>query len=134
MPLHTEFTADGRGVLQTVTGVISVGELIADLNGRQDDPVRIAQRRFGLIDFSGAAGLTEATAENLHRLIAEQRRMARFAPRLDLAVIAPSDLIFGVARMWEGLNDELGWSGCVVRTRAEALEWLRDQGHGESLR
>ncbi len=133
MPLHTEFTPDGRGVLQTATGSVSLVELITDLSGRQGDPARIAQRRFVLTDFSGATALTDATTENLRRLIAEQRRTARAAPKLDLAIIAPSDLIFGVARMWEGMAEDLGWSGCVVRTRAEALAWLREQGHGASL-
>lgn len=133
MPLQTEFTADGRGVLQTATGEVSVGDLIRDLSGRHDDPARIAQRRFVLVDFSGVTRLAGASPETVHRLIAEQRRTAHAAPTLDLAIIAPNDFIFGIARMWEGMTEDLGWSGCVVRTRAEALTWLRAQGHGDSL-
>ncbi len=134
MPLQTEFTADGRGVLQTVTGDLSVEDLIRDLSGRQDDPARLAQRRFVLVDFSGVTRLTGATPEKVRRLIAEQRRAARFAPRLALAVIAPPDHIYGIARMWEGLTEDLGWSVCIVRTRVDAIAWLSDQGHGASLR
>lgn len=134
MSLRTEFSADGRGVFQTVSGEFSLEDLIADLRQRQGDPARVGQRSFSLIDFSAATKLTDATPETMNRLIAEQRGLARSAPRLHLVVVAPSDLIFGIARMWEGRTEDLGWSGCVVRTRAEALAWLREQGHADSLR
>lgn len=133
MALRTEFTADGRGVFQTATGDLSLAELIVDLRQRQGDPARVAQRKFSLIDFSAVTTLQGATLEAMQRLIVEQRRLAQAAPKLDLAVVAPKDLIFGVARMWEGMKQDLGWEGCVVRTREEALAWLRERGHGDSL-
>jgi len=44
-----------------------------------------------------------------------------------VAIVAPSDLLFGLARMWETLAAQPGLNSRVVRARPEAIAWLEDE-------
>lgn len=41
-----------------------------------------------------------------------------------VAVIAPQDVSFGLARMYESLAALVSWNFCVFRTAGQALSWL----------
>jgi hypothetical protein len=42
-----------------------------------------------------------------------------------VAVIAPADVSFGLARMYEAFADRIPWDFAVFRTARKALAWLR---------
>ena len=50
--------------------------------------------------------------------------MAAVFPGLDAAVAGESDLIFGLARLWEAHVDKSPLKTCVFRTVAEAQQWI----------
>src|SRR5437879_3373414 len=57
--------------------------------------------------------------------LAEMAKMAVFAPTSRRAFLAPVDVAFGVARMFQMLRETKGETGIrVFRDRAEALHWL----------
>jgi len=67
----------------------------------------------------------EAAADEVRRVIDIDRRLVDFIPRAAVAILAPKDEIFGMARMWELMAGVFpGWQIRVVRTRAEADAWL----------
>jgi hypothetical protein len=47
-----------------------------------------------------------------------------------VAIVAPSDLAFGIARMWEAFAEVTRWNTHVFRSRAEADPWLRPWAGG----
>ena len=44
-----------------------------------------------------------------------------------VVVVAPSEVLFGLSRMWEMLAEREGLISRIVRTRAEAITWLQDE-------
>jgi hypothetical protein len=56
---------------------------------------------------------------------ADAAAVRRF-PRLTTVIVAPRPLLFGIAREWQAQADDV--EAIVVRSRAEAQEWLASRG------
>jgi len=113
----------GRGILRVWTGVITADEVIratadyyAHENWKKIDYV--------IADFSGVTQVIGAS-DSVRDLVKADERISSLIPELAIAVVAPSDLLFGLSRMWEMLNQRIGWKLCVFRTRPEAEAWIK---------
>ncbi|MEQ8329476.1 MAG: STAS/SEC14 domain-containing protein [Longimicrobiales bacterium] len=87
-----------------------------------------APRTSVFVDFSGAAGLHRKTPADLRTTAAffgsRRERLGR------VAVLAPTDVGYGLMRMGAAFGDADGLAVQAFRTRAEALAWLRsDPGY-----
>ncbi|MBZ5535614.1 MAG: hypothetical protein LAO31_06630 [Acidobacteriia bacterium] len=59
-------------------------------------------------------------------LIAQQEQVRRITRAMFLlAVVAPKDYMFGLARTWEALVDSAGWQTAVFQTRLDAEACLQ---------
>jgi hypothetical protein len=47
-------------------------------------------------------------------------------PNMLVAIAAPRDYAFGMARMWQAFVEDTGWNTAVFRSRAAASDWLRE--------
>ncbi|MGH7740626.1 MAG: hypothetical protein ACRENS_01240 [Candidatus Eiseniibacteriota bacterium] len=125
MSYTTEFIDDGRGLIHTATGVLSGEELIAGALRARAELERGGRLEYGLTDLSAVTEM-RVKPEDLRRLAEEQSVTSKLMPKAIAAVVAPSDHIFGLARMWEAYADETGWTTRVFRDRPSAEEWLRE--------
>lgn len=123
MPISTQFTADGRGAIQTGVGVVTAQEILAEMIHQHTDPERPKGHDYVLIDFTRVTEI-RARAADVPRLVLEQEIVALQAPRVAIAIAAESDAVFGMARMWEGHATALHWERAVFRSRREAVAWL----------
>ena len=123
MPYTMSFSNDGKGVLRSGIGVLKGQEIIDGGLALLADEDRLRGLTYGRVDFTEVTHL-EITPEDIHRIVDTNKRMAKLNPHAVVVVIAPSDAVFGVARMWETLADSTGWKTTVVRTAAEADAWL----------
>jgi len=105
-------------VVTTVTGIVSVEEMLAHLRTLAKDP-RYRQDFRGLSDYTNAEPF-KATGEDVWRL-AEALPVAEGARR---AILVASDLHYGFGRIVESVRDRPGVSIAVFRDRAQALAWL----------
>lgn len=44
-----------------------------------------------------------------------------------IAAAMPSDLAFGLGRMWQAYADETGWKSHAFRAREEAENWVQNE-------
>ena len=49
---------------------------------------------------------------------------ARWVRDASVAIVAPKDSLFGMARMWEVYVEATGWRTKVFRSSEEALPWV----------
>jgi hypothetical protein len=130
MPYTTELIDGGRGVLHVGTGVLTGAEILAGARAAHSAPGRVGKFTHGLTDLSGVTEL-RLTAEEVRRISEENRITARIAvPGAPVAIVATSELVFGMARMWEVHVEDTGWTTRVFRSRAEAEAWLRGRLDG----
>jgi len=128
MPYRTWYTEDG-GVIHVGEGVVTGAEILASAAQDHKDAERARSFRYGLADFSSATQL-DVTAAQMRAIADENARLAGLVPRAVVAVVAPADHIYGVARMWEFHTDGVGWETWVFRDRATAVAWLRERCPG----
>jgi len=109
MSYTTEFIDDGRGVLHVGTGVVHGDEIHAGAMEDHRVEARARALRFGLVDLTDVTEL-RITSEDVRAIAAESHITARLAPHVSVAIVAPRDSIYGMARMWEILVEGTGWT------------------------
>ncbi len=126
MPLNIVLLDDGEGILYQCSGVLSGAEIISANQELLASPARRRGRRYGLVDCSAVASVEISTAE-LRALADQDARLAAEAriPIL-LAVVAPGDLGYGLARMWQAFAQGIWWRAEVFRDRPAAERWIRE--------
>lgn len=82
---------------------------------------------FSVCDFTDANDFRVSTPE-LESIIQQDATAVRMYPGIIEAVIAPTPLQFGLARMWQTRVDAAGPHTGVFRTRPDALHWLQEHG------
>jgi hypothetical protein len=131
VPYRDERLDGGRGIIRFWTGVVATRELtdatVADYEGREHWP----QVEYFISDFTGVTDLSASPAE-IRELSSAEIRSAPFIPNLIMAVVAPSDLTYGMARMWQVFAQKTGWSLGVFRTRPEADAWVQELRAGDT--
>jgi hypothetical protein len=118
----TEFVEGG--VIHVGTGVVDGAEIIAAAIEEHRLEDRARRLRFGLVDLTDVTDL-QVTSEHVRRIALENLTLAKLTPGAVVAVAAPSDVAFGMARMWQTFASRTGWQILIVRSKAAATEWLR---------
>lgn len=125
MTYQVEFKHEGTGFHLTGFATVLGSEIIAAAAEAHRDEARARRLRYALVDLADLTEFRVAT-EEVRLIVAEDMITARLAPRIVVAIVAPRDYAFGMARMWQVFAEDTGWTTQVFRGRAEAIEWLRE--------
>lgn len=126
MPFPLEFLDDGRGVFEAGIGHVTGSEIIAATQAILAAGDKTSKLVYALVDLSQATNIT-VTADEMVMKTSLNKRFARLVRAAVVAIVAPTELQFGVARMWEGMVQATEWTTQVFRTRTEAETWLRSE-------
>ena len=124
MPIETRMLPSG-GRLWIVNGALSGKEIIA----RNDAVFKMKAYegvRWLIIDESQVTSVDLST-EEIGIITQQNDRLASLLPKLVTAIIIPYDLGLGMARLWEIKTERQGWSSNILRSRAEADAWVRQE-------
>ncbi|HUO65625.1 MAG TPA: hypothetical protein VMT97_18040 [Terriglobales bacterium] len=125
MPLSIEFLSGGRGLELVGSGVLTAQEILEAKGALLRSPERLRELHHALIDITDVTEL-RVTHDDVLEFVTADMQIALIVPRpMAVAVVAPGDLAFGVARMWEGFAEVTRWNRHVFRSRPEAELWLR---------
>ena len=114
-----------RGLLISCSGDLDAKELCEEMKTLKDRFPGISSWMFVITDLSSVANLT-VTAADFDLLVELDRKLAHFTrPGLPVAVIARSELAFGISRMWQVACESTGWEAQVFRERPPAEAWIR---------
>ncbi len=123
MAYTTEFVDEGRGVVHTGHGVITGDEIIDAATCALQAVQGGIPLRYALVDFSGITQFSVNTAE-IKSIAHVNIAIAEIIRDICVAIIAPSDHAFGMARMWQAHVDATDWDTCVFRDADAARAWL----------
>ena len=114
---------ENNGVLIHAAGLLTGEELINHKNALYTESNNRKQIGFQLCDFSNVEKV-EITAEEVNHL-AELDKQACFEnPDMLIAIVAGSDLMYGLGRMWQTLVDDSSFEAGVFRSLDEANIWI----------
>jgi hypothetical protein len=107
------------------TGLLTGQEILDAKTRLLRESDRLKGLHYGLIDLTDVTEL-RVTRDVVLEFVQVDMQIALIVPRpLAVAIVAPSDLAFGIARMWEAFAEVTRWNTHVFRSRAEADPWLR---------
>ncbi len=125
---------DGEGMLRTYRGtVIYEDDARADAlipEGTFGDDLR-----FVLVDNVDVLE-NPTTAEEIRQAADKNIETSRQGLKLIVAVVACTEVGYGLGRMWETFAEETGWPTTITRDMDEAEQWLHEtyrETFGEEL-
>jgi hypothetical protein len=124
--IEASLTADGIGVVYTSSDVLT-GQDLFDADARlRVEITRHPELRYLLVDHSAIPDEKVDTA-SLRALARQVGENLGSIPEGLMAIVAPTDILFGLSRMWETLAAQPRLITRVTRTRAEATAFLKEE-------
>ncbi len=127
MSYTTEVINNGTGILHIGSGTVSGNDLMTSAS----TVLKLVQEgltpKYGLADLTDVTEFTASSSE-IARNAALNNEIARLLPSITLAIVAPTDNIFGMVRMWLTHTDTSTWKSQVFRRKEDALAWLKQEG------
>jgi len=120
--IEVRLTADGIGMVATGVGVLTGQDLLDATAQLREEAERNPEIRYAVMDLSEIPE-EKVETRSIRALAAERLKLTH---ELYVVVVAPSEVLFGISRMWEMMADRRGLDSRVVRTRAEAITWLQE--------
>lgn len=80
-----------------------------------------------LCDFTQATSF-DITVADVKKIVEQDKKAVRRLDKLLEVVVAPAEVLYGLARMWQAQVAIERSHAAVVRARGDALDWLRDRG------
>jgi hypothetical protein len=119
MPYHFEFDSENKILLLVAEGHIQDQEVLA-INDIIEPQVKRLQPSAGITDLSVATSF-DVSSQALRTAALQPSPYPDDIPRF---IIAPEDLVFGLARMYEMVGHSTRTKLKVVRSREEVLKTL----------
>ena len=127
MPIQIEVVQEGAGVIYDCRGAVTISDFYQATKSFLATPEEVKKWRYTIIDLTFADSM-DIDYREIETVVALDRQLAAFAiPGVLLAVASPSDLGYGLARMWEAIVDGIGWETRVFRSRSEAECWVKER-------
>jgi hypothetical protein len=121
VPIEHRYDAENRTLFIEVSGEITEAELMDGARKLASDPSVPAGHR-ELVDLSRAqTGVSPATLRHVAAVFAAADRKPEES---QVAIYAPGDLFFGLARMYEAFRASSSVRIRIFRTLDEARAWL----------
>jgi len=127
MPIDIELLQGGLGLHLVCRGVLTGEDLIGVMQRLLVVPEQMRRARYALFDTAAADRINISQADLETAADLDKRLAAMTAARAVIAIAAPRDLGFGLARMWEVFAEETGWETMTFRSRADAESWVRQK-------
>jgi hypothetical protein len=121
--IDVRLTADGIGMIATGVGILTGQDLLDATSQLREEAERNPEIRYGVMDLSEIPE-EKVDARSIRALAAQRLELTH---ELCIVVVAPSDALFGISRMWEMMAEQRGLGSRVVRTRADAIRWLQER-------
>lgn len=124
MAFEVKFIDGGEGLVFIASGKAHASELIA-INREIYSEAYLMKQKYQLVDLTGAEEI-EVDERDIKQLADMDKEAAAINPEIKIAVVAPGDLEYGLARMWLAHVDEGELESRVFRTREEADRWIEE--------
>ena len=123
MPITYQLKPDERLVILVHVGAVTNDEFLSFYKALFEDDQ--FDKSFNLLVDLRQAESSVRSAETLNEFADFIRRQyVSTTARPKVAVVAPEDISFGLARMYEVFSGDVPWEFAVFRAAAAALAWL----------
>jgi len=126
MSYDLEFLDDECGVITEYHGALT-SEIIRKCTiERYASKERNENLKYILNDYTELISF-DITSEDVITVAKMAVNVSKINKDIVIVGIMPTDLEFGMGRMWQAYADETGWNSLVVRSRSEGEAWIEKQ-------
>jgi hypothetical protein len=122
MPIRIYYLEDG-GVLAKCEGIVTGSEIKETNDQLYETEEKIRKILYQVVDFTGVEKLLVSNAD-IDIIVSQDKKAFEINPSMRIAVVSEQDLIFGLARMWEGKAYSPSFETKVFRKLEDAQEWI----------
>ena len=125
MPVQIKYIQGGIGIEFILSGDVTGVEIIA-ANKEIYYYDNLSQLKYKFIDKSTCTEYC-VTGEEL-KIIAEQdKKASKINRNITVVFVSPTDLQYGMSRMWQVYAAETGFQSKIFNDRKSAEEWIREK-------
>ncbi len=124
MPVNFSYTGDG-GVLVKSEGVLKGSEIKEANDIIYESPQKIREIKYQICDFLSMDDVSISKRE-IQQIAMQDKRASEINPNMLIAIVAKTDLGFGLSRMWEALAYESSLKTMVFREMSKARQWIKE--------
>jgi len=117
------FNENDGGVFTTYTGTVTDADMINSAKERLSLVENLNPIKYFFSNFTDVDNF-KVTPSGIQTISTIATTASKINNDLLLVAIVPSDLEYGMGRMWQAYSDELNWKTYMARTKEEASEWL----------
>ncbi len=125
MPLNLKYIDDAKGIYVTLEGKVTLDDLKAGALEAYSEE-HIQNQIYQIIDFTSCSSF-DLSSSDMQEIAKIDIEASKINPNIKIAIIAPSDLAFGMCRVYEAYADETGFDIMVLRSREEAASWIQEK-------
>ena len=129
MPYSTELIDGGKGILHVGRGIVTGEELLASAHGVLQMVKGGASPSYAVADLSEAVSL-RVSPEEIKGNAEINIEISKYLQTGKVAIVAPRDYIYGIARMWQTYSEKTNWITQIFRSKNEAFEWINPKAAG----
>lgn len=127
MPIEIQKTEDGKGIIFSAVDDVNGKDIIKGITEILNDN-SFADLKYWISERSRCTKY-DVSSKEVQEIANLNNQAAKNNPNLLVALIAETDLQFGMSRMYEAYIDEHGFQTMVFRSREEADKWLNEKLH-----
>lgn len=125
MPIRINYLHGGAVVEYISSGVVTGLEII-EANKKLYQRNNIIRLKYKLIDRSTCTAY-RVTREEMKLIAAQDEAASKINRDITVLLVAPTDLQYGMTRMWQMLVEETGFRSEIFQDRESADAWLKTE-------
>ena len=120
MPISIHYDPEQNILYTDATGAISIDDIMSYYS--EIEHMNLNPQYSVLADYSEAS--IELSYDDVKRMTSRRRKVSQGSDSVKIAVVAKSDVVFGVARMYEAMINDERFKVNAFRDREKAVQWL----------
>lgn len=119
------FLDDEFGTVTEFNGVLTDEIIVRATRERFASEERNRKYKYVLADYTNCTKIG-ITSEAVIQIAYIAIDVSKYNQGIIFAGVLPTDLEFGLGRMWQAYSEKTGWESKMFRSRSEAEEWIQN--------
>ena len=125
MSINLTFTNDKQGIYAALEGKVTLKDFITGAaEAYSEENIQI--QRYQIIDFTNCTSF-ELSSNDMQQIAKIDKEASETNPNIIIAIIATTDVAFGMSRVYEAYADETGFDIMVFRNSEDAEAWIQEK-------
>jgi len=125
MPYEITYLETDGGVYTKYYGIVTDSDIINSMKERFSSDDKVSSYRYAITDCTDVKKF-DVSPEVMKESGKISKKVSNINKNIAVVAIMPTDLEFGMGRMWQAYSYETGWKTGIVRDKDEAEVWLKE--------